>query len=175
MPTRLRTVEELVNTHRVELALLDRLAHRRGAAGAARTVRYAVASSTSQPSSMQAGHQDVRGDVGSRQEDAVDRVELPGRTRASPPGVRAPDCSPAGTRSGLIQAHDRSASAVTPPTAATFSPANARAVETDAPRTAPAPRFTAFTEVNPTHSYRPVTIPVDRLVHLRRGCAAARR
>ena len=51
-----------------------------------------------------------------------------------------------------------SASAVTPPTAAIFSPANALLSR---PRSANFSRTarTALTEVNPTHSYRPVTIP----------------
>ena len=51
IPTRLRTVEDEVNTTASNLPVL--IASRTGAGGgAARTVRYAVTSSTSQPSSI---------------------------------------------------------------------------------------------------------------------------
>ncbi len=58
--------------------------------GEARTVRYAVTSSTSQPSSMRLSHQGLGGDVGARQEHPVDRVEdrVVGRPVLQQPGRR---------------------------------------------------------------------------------------
>ena len=53
----------------------------------------------------------------------------------------------------------RSAAAVTPPTAATLSPAKARASRPNSSNFSRIAR-TAFTEVNPIHSYRPVTRPL---------------
>jgi len=75
MPTRLRTVDEGREADRVEAARLDHLAGIGGAAGAARTVRYAVTSSISQPRSRSPAARVSVAMSARRQQHPVHRVE----------------------------------------------------------------------------------------------------
>ena len=155
IPMRLRTVEDDVN--RTASNPPDLMASRMWAAGgAARTVRYAVTSSTSQPSScMPATRVSVAMSARGR------NTRLIGSTRLSYSGQSSSrpwlDCSPLGTRSGFTP-NPRNASAVASPIAATFSPAKERASSPYSTNRSHTAR-TALVEVKTTHSYRPVTSP----------------
>src|ERR1019366_7653545 len=156
IPTRFRTVEDEVKTTASNLPLL--IASRiHAAGGAARTVRYAVTSSTSQPISCRpATRVSVAMSARGRKTRLMgSRTSSKGGQSSSRPRA---DCSPDGTRSGS-RPHSRRAPAVTPPTAAIRNPANARASRPNSSNFSRTAR-TAFTEVNPIHSYRPVTKPL---------------
>ena len=125
MPTRLRTVELDVKSTASKRAVLDGVAHRGGRRGGP---HGAVGGDVVDLPAhlLQAGDEGVGGDVGPRQEDPVDRVEvgvevgpLVEQARARTARRSAPG------RATMPQS--RSAWAVTPPTAATLSPANERA------------------------------------------------
>src|ERR1017187_9755923 len=147
MPIRFRTVDDEVNRTASKPPPL--IASRIGAGGgAARTVRYAVTSSASQPSSVSLATSvsvaiSARGSstrlIGSR------TSSKGGQTAARP----SPDCSPSGMRSGLIP-NSRRAPAVCSPTAATLTPANARASKPYSSSFSRTAR-TALTEVKATH------------------------
>ena len=100
MPTRLRTVDDDVNTTASNLPVL--IASRVGAGGgAARTVRYAVTSSTSQPSSCRpATRVSVAMSARGR------KTRLIGSSMSSYGGQSSSrpraDCSPDGTRSARM-------------------------------------------------------------------------
>src|ERR1700727_2599459 len=156
IPIRLRTVEEEVNRTASKPPPLS--AARIGAGGgAARTVRYAVTSSASQPSSVSRASR-----VSVAMSARGSSTPLSGSSTSSNGGHASArpsaDCWPSGTRSGRIP-KSSSAAVVWSPTAATFTPANARAsspYSSSFSRTA----LTALVEVNATHWYRPVTRPL---------------
>ena len=148
MPTRLRTVLDEVNTHRVEAAALDRLPdvgrRRRGTHGPVRRHVVDLPAELDEPGGERLGR-----DVGPRQEHPVDRVEHRRRTPGSPRAGPRWTARPTGTRSGLTP-NAVSAAAVCSPTAATLMPAKARAsrpYSSNFSRTA----LTALTEVKATH------------------------
>ena len=147
IPTRFRTVEDEVNSTASNPPPL--IASRIGAAGgAARTVRYAVTSSASQPSSVSRA---TRFSVAMSARGSSTR--LIGSSTSSYGGQAAaspwPDCSPSGTRSGAMP-KSLSAAAVWSPTAATLTPANARASRPYSSNFSRMAR-TALTEVKATH------------------------
>jgi hypothetical protein len=120
-------------------------------------VRYAVTSSTAQPRSFRpATRVSVAMSARGRKTRSIgSKTSSYGAQTFSRP---SDDCSSVGTSSGLMPNSTRAA-AVASPTAATFTPANARASRPNSSsfsRTA----LTALVEVNATQRYRPVTRPL---------------
>ena len=156
IPTRFRTVEDEVNRTASKPPPL--IASRTGAGGgAARTVRYAVTSSASQPRSISRASS-----VSVAMSARGSSTRLIGSSTSSYGGQAAArpsaDCSPPGTRSGRMP-KSSSAAEVCSPTAATLTPANARASRPYSSKRSRIAR-TALTDVKATHWYRPVTRPL---------------
>jgi hypothetical protein len=123
MPTRLRTVDDDVNSTASKPPVL--MASRTSAAGgAARTVRYAVTSSTAQPSSSNPADS-VSVAMSARGSSTRSRASYPGSYGGQSVSSPSLDWSPLGTRSGRIP-HAIIAAAVCSPTHATLTPARAR-------------------------------------------------
>ena len=172
MPTRLRTVRRRGEADRVEAAALDRLAdsaRRRGRAdGPVGGDVVDLPAALLEPGGERLGR-----DVGAGQQHPVDRVEARRRTAGSRPAGPRWTARPLGTSSGWMP-KARTASAVDSPTQATLTPANARASR---PSSANFSR-TALHRVHRGEDDPAVPAgdqALDGAVHLRRGCAAARR
>src|SRR6185436_8999200 len=156
MPTRLRTVEDDVNSTASKPP--DLIASRMSAGGgAARTVRYAVTSSTSQPSSVSpaASVSVAMSARGSRTRPTGSSTSSCGENSCSRPSE---DCSPAGTSSGTMP-NARTASAVASPMQATLTPPKCRASSPCSANFSQTAR-TALTEVKTVQAYRPSTSPL---------------
>src|SRR6185312_2455593 len=156
MPTRLRTVEDDVK--RTASNPPDLIASRISAGGgAARTVRYAVTSSTSQPRSVSpaASVSVAMSARGSSTLPTGSSSSSCGANSASRPSLV---CSPIGTSSGWMP-KPRTASAVASPMQAIFTPPKWRAsrpCSANFSHTA----LTALTLVNTVQAYRPSTRPL---------------
>ena len=156
MPTRLRTVDDDVKSTASNPP--DLIASRISAGGgAARTVRYAVTSSTSQPSSVRpaASVSVAMSARGSRIRPTGSSTSSCGENSASSP---SDDCSPLGISSGWMP-NARTASAVASPMQAIFTPPKWRASRPCSANFSHTAR-TALTDVKMVHAYRPSTRPL---------------
>ena len=165
MPTRLRTVEDEVKSTASKPP--DLIASRISAGGgAARTVRYAVTSSTSQPRSVSpaASVSVAMSARGSSTRPTGSRISSCGENSASRPSL---DCSPAGISSGWMP-NARTASAVASPMQAILTPPKCRASRPCSANFSQTAR-TALTEVKIDPGVPAVDQALDRPLHLRRG------
>src|SRR5690606_31105856 len=156
IPTRLRTVEEEVNSTASKPP--DLIASRISAGGGeARTVRYAVTSSTSHPFSIRpaASASVAMSARGSSTRPTGSSRSSYGANSCSRPAVV---CSPCGTSSGSMP-NARTASAVTGPMQAIFTPPKWRASRPCSVNFSQTAR-TALAEVKITQAYRPSTRPL---------------
>ena len=148
MPTRFRTVEDEVNSTASNPP--DLMASRMSAGGgAARTVRYAVTSSTSQPRSVSpaASVSVAMSARGRSTRPTGSSTSSCGENSASRPSL---DCSSAGTNSGWMP-KSRTAAAVASPMQAIFTPPKCRASSPCSANFSHTAR-TALTDVNTTHA-----------------------